>query len=250
MKRIIGKKNEQGQIIYNESGKPVLNEASLAAAKQRILNAFVTSDGKLAYQECSNSHYHYEVNCLEYRPGNGIPTGGGMHVPFYTELKLGDEEAKAMIKAANLGTNIEALYQHERYFRTKGKQGERLSSVDLNRIYQNMTVWLWNDLDYRYEAGHDDELGFQRFTEFLNCYTNDVAGGNTQCPTDLKLELNQMGMVYGEGEYAGQMNPSYPLNYMEKPLTRLMLGRSFWDLDIKVDVRAFQEKPRVLKAEQ
>ncbi len=35
------------------------------------------------------------------------------------------------------------------------------------------------------------------------------------------------------------MNPSYPLNYMEKPLTRLMLGRSFWDLDIKVDVRAF-----------
>ncbi|TQO88875.1 SslE/AcfD family lipoprotein zinc metalloprotease [Vibrio cholerae] len=232
-------KNEQGQIIYNESGKPVLNEASLAAAKQRILNAFVTSDGKLAYQECSNSHYHYEVNCLEYRPGNGIPTGGGMHVPFYTELKLGDEEAKAMIKAANLGTNIEALYQHERYFRTKGKQGERLSSVDLNRIYQNMTVWLWNDLDYRYEAGHDDELGFQRFTEFLNCYTNDVSGGNTQCPTDLKLELNQMGMVYGEGEYSGQMNPSYPLNYMEKPLTRLMLGRSFWDLDIKVDVRAF-----------
>ncbi|CSI63963.1 accessory colonization factor AcfD [Vibrio cholerae] len=25
-----------------------------------------------------------------------------------------------MVKAANLGTNIHALYQHERYFRTKG----------------------------------------------------------------------------------------------------------------------------------
>lgn len=35
------------------------------------------------------------------------------------------------------------------------------------------------------------------------------------------------------------MNPSYPLNYMEKPLTRLMLGRSFWDLDVKVDTRQF-----------
>ncbi|MGL5359784.1 MAG: SslE/AcfD family lipoprotein zinc metalloprotease, partial [Shewanella sp.] len=41
------------------------------------------------------------------------------------------------------------------------------------------------------------------------------------------------------GEYAGYMDPSYPLNYMEKPLTRLMLGRTFWDLDIKADIRQF-----------
>ncbi len=34
-------------------------------------------------------------------------------------------------------------------------------------------------------------------------------------------------MIYGDGSSkAGMMNPSYPLNYMEKPLTRLMLGRS------------------------
>ncbi|WP_309303988.1 SslE/AcfD family lipoprotein zinc metalloprotease, partial [Vibrio metoecus] len=231
-------KDEKGQVVYDEHGKPVINRTSLAEAKQRILDAFITSDGTPAYQECSKP-YQYEVNCLEYRPGNGIPISGGMFRPFYTELKLGDEEAKAMIKAANLGTNIEALYQHERYFRTKGKQGERLNSVDLNRIYQNMTVWLWNDLDYRYESTHTDELGFQRFTEFLNCYTSNTAGGNTECPENLRLQLNEMSMVYGEGEYAGQMNPSYPLNYMEKPLTRLMLGRSFWDLDIKVDVRAF-----------
>lgn len=50
-----------------------------------------------------------------------------------------------------------------------------------------------------------------------------------------------MDMIYAEGEYAGYMNPSYPLNYMEKPLTRLMLGRSFWDLDVKVDTRQFLE---------
>ncbi len=224
----------------DENGSQVVNQASLAAAKQRILNAFPTSTG-LAYQECRDDQFNYEVNCLEYRPGNGIPVTGSMYRPRYTELKLGNDEAQAMIKAANLGTNIEALYQHERYFRTKGKQGERLSSVDLNRIYQNMTVWLWNDLDYRYESTYDDELGFKRFTEFLNCYTRNAAGGNTVCPEDLQLQLTELQMVYGsdEGEYAGQMNPSYPLNYMEKPLTRLMLGRSFWDLDVKVDVRQF-----------
>ncbi|MGG2211382.1 M60 family peptidase N-terminal accessory domain-containing protein, partial [Escherichia coli] len=44
---------------------------------------------------------------------------------------------------------------------------------------------------------------------------------------------------YGEGSKAGMMNPSYPLNYMEKPLTRLMLGRSWWDLNIKVDVEKY-----------
>ena len=47
-------------------------------------------------------------------------------------------------------------------------------------------------------------------------------------------------MIYGEeSSKAGMMNPSYPLNYMEKPLTRLMLGRSWWDLNIKVDVEKY-----------
>ncbi|WP_432804431.1 hypothetical protein, partial [Escherichia coli] len=45
---------------------------------------------------------------------------------------------------------------------------------------------------------------------------------------------------HGDGSSkAGMMNPSYPLNYMEKPLTRLMLGRSWWDLNIKVDVEKY-----------
>lgn len=216
-----------------------LDNAALTIAKNRILDAFKDASGKRVYEECKNSEYHYEINCLEYRPGNKIPISGGMYVPNYTEMKLGEHEAKAMVKAANIGSNIEALYQHERYFRTRGKQGARLNSVDMNRIYQNLSVWLWNDLSYTYDQNKDDELGFKRFTEFLNCYTDNKAGGNTTCPEDLKLELQQMDMIYAEGEFAGYMNPSYPLNYMEKPLTRLMLGRSFWDLDVKVDTRQF-----------
>lgn len=237
-------KNDKNEWITDSNGEPVINQISLNAAKNRILEQFKVN-GKFSYQECTNSAYHYEINCLEYRPGNGIPLTGGMYVPAYTELNLGDAEAKAMVKAANLGSNIESLYQHERYFRTEGLEGERLNSVDLNRIYQNMTVWLWNDLDYRYESEVDDELGFERFTQFLNCYTNDAAQGNTICPVDLKETLDRLKMVYGSDKdvYAGQMNPSYPLNYMEKPLTRLMLGRSFWDYDVKVDIRQFPGEP-------
>lgn len=237
-------KNDKNEWIIGSDGLPIINQASLNAAKTRILEQFKVN-GKFSYQECTNSTYHYEINCLEYRPGNGIPLTGGMYIPAYTELNLGEVEAQAMVKAANLGVNIESLYQHERYFRTEGAEGVRLSSVDVNRIYQNMTVWLWNNLAYRYESAADDELGFERFTQFLNCYTSDKALGNTTCPDDVKATLSRLNMVYGsdEGEYAGQMNPSYPLNYMEKPLTRLMLGRSFWDDNIKVDIRPFPGEP-------
>ncbi|ABZ78039.1 conserved hypothetical protein [Shewanella halifaxensis HAW-EB4] len=213
----------------------------LNAAKALILSAFTKSDGSPAYQECTNPNFHYEINCLEYRPGNNIPVTGGMFVPRYTQLELGDAQARAMVKAADLGTNIERLYQHELYFRSRAQQGVRLSNVDLNRTYQNMTVWLWNNLDYRYESGLDDELGFERFTQFLNCYSDNRAQGGTHCPVELQQQMLSLQMILGQesGEYKGYMNPSYPLNYMEKPLTRLMLGRSFWDLDIKVDPRLF-----------
>ena len=235
------------KVITNDEGK---NETVVAfidtfnktpeqidIAKQQLLSEF-------GYQECQLSDYHYEVNCLEYRPGTGIAIDGGMYTPRYQELDLNEATAKAMVKAADLGTNIERLYQHELYFRTKGKQGERLNSVDLNRIYQNMTVWLWNDLDYRYESGvNNDELGFERFTEFLNCY-GDNAPSQTTCSAELGQSLVDNNMVYGANsdvnvEYQGWMNPSYPLNYMEKPLTRLMLGRSYFDLDIKADIRQY-----------
>ncbi|MCW1890585.1 hypothetical protein OK016_20895 [Vibrio chagasii] len=48
-----------------------------------------------------------------------------------------------------------------------------------------------------------------------------------------------LGMIHGEGELSGQLNPSYPLNYMEKPPTRIMLGRSFWDHEIVVDTTMY-----------
>ncbi len=206
---------------------------SLAAAKQRILDAFP------GLEVCKDSDYHYEVNCLEYRPGTDVPVTGGMYVPQYTQLDLSADTAKAMLQAADLGTNIQRLYQHELYFRTNGRRGERLNSVDLERLYQNMSVWLWNETKYRYEEGKEDELGFKTFTEFLNCYTNNAYVG-TQCSAELKKSLIDNKMIYGEeSSKAGMMNPSYPLNYMEKPLTRLMLGRSRWDLNIKVDVEKY-----------
>ncbi|EJH1737058.1 lipoprotein metalloprotease SslE [Escherichia coli] len=207
---------------------------SLAAAKQRILDAFP------GLKECTDSTYHYEVNCLEYRPGTGVPVTGAIYVPQYTQLDLSADTAKAMVQAADLGTNIQRLYQHELYFRTKGSKGERLNSVDLERLYQNMSVWLWNDTAYRYEEGKNDELGFKTFTEFLNCYANNAYEGGTECSAEQKKSLVDNNMIYGDNTAkAGMMNPSYPLNYMEKPLTRLMLGRSWWDLNIKVDVAKY-----------
>ncbi|WP_414132761.1 lipoprotein metalloprotease SslE [Escherichia albertii] len=208
---------------------------SLEAAKAKILEKFP------GLQECKDSTYHYEINCLERRPGTKVPVTGGMYVPQYTQLSLNADTAKAMVQAADLGTNIQRLYQHELYFRTNGRKGERLNSVDLERLYQNMSVWLWNETEYRYENDKDDELGFKTFTEFLNCYANDAYAGGTKCSEDLKKSLVDNNMIYGEksGNKAGMMNPSYPLNYMEKPLTRLMLGRSWWDLNIKVDVAKY-----------
>nr|MDM9315083.1 SslE/AcfD family lipoprotein zinc metalloprotease [Escherichia coli] len=209
-------------------------EESLEAAKAKIFEKFP------GLQECKDSTYHYEINCLERRPGTDVPVTGGIYVPRYTQLNLDADTAKAMVQAADLGTNIQRLYQHELYFRTKGSKGERLNSVDLERLYQNMSVWLWNDTKYRYEEGKEDELGFKTFTEFLNCYANDAYAGGTKCSADLKKSLVDNNMIYGDGSSkAGMMNPSYPLNYMEKPLTRLMLGRSWWDLNIKVDVEKY-----------
>ncbi|ENC56450.1 hypothetical protein ECP02999173_2232, partial [Escherichia coli P0299917.3] len=44
-------------------------------------------------EECTNPAYHYEVNCLEYRPGTGVPVTGGMYVPQYTQLSLNADTA-------------------------------------------------------------------------------------------------------------------------------------------------------------
>ncbi|MFX5793854.1 hypothetical protein ABTD98_22565, partial [Acinetobacter baumannii] len=73
------------------------------------------------------------------------------------------------------------------------------SSVDLERLYQNMSVWLWNKIEYRYENDKDDELGFKTFTEFLKCYANNAYSEGTQCSADLKKSLVDNNMIYGDG---------------------------------------------------
>ncbi|ENO8808170.1 SslE/AcfD family lipoprotein zinc metalloprotease [Photobacterium damselae] len=236
-------KNDKGELITRPAffeETPDLTQEQITAKQNEILSHF---DG---YKVCENSGYDYEVNCLERRQGSDIPVTGTMFVPRYTELALGNAVANSMIKAADLGTNIERLYQHELYFRTKAKQGVRLSNTDLNRLYQNMSVWLWNSIDYRVDNDvSQDDLGFARFTEFLNCY-GDKVPGQTTCSDTLKKSLEDNNMIYkaGNGKYSGWMNPSYPLNYMEKPLTRLMLGRSYFDLDIKADIRQYPGEAR------
>lgn len=43
---------------------------SLEAAKAKIIKAFP------GLEECKDPTYHYEVNCLEYRPGTNVPVTG------------------------------------------------------------------------------------------------------------------------------------------------------------------------------
>ncbi|PQJ88578.1 SslE/AcfD family lipoprotein zinc metalloprotease [Aliivibrio sifiae] len=184
--------------------------------------------------------YEYEFNCIEKRSGTGVTERAYGRADF-ERIQF---EVSSMVKAASLGSNMQALGDHELYYRSGGKQGKRLPINELNQTYDNMSTWLWNNNDYHYDAAvGQDELGFKRLVEYMNCYTSDTYGGNAECPTDLKTTLVANNMIVGEGELAGFMNPSYPLNYQEKPLTRIMLGRSFWDYRIKVDTTSYPTRP-------
>ncbi|MGF1686595.1 SslE/AcfD family lipoprotein zinc metalloprotease [Photobacterium japonica] len=188
---------------------------------------------------CTHS-YEYEFNCIEVRKGDGVVVRGNYWRADFDRYEMSPDVVTSMVKAANLGTNVTALLEHEIYYRTKGKQGTRLSTVELNQTYDNLSVWLWNDNEYYYNSAQpQDELGFETVVNMLNCYTNNEHKGGTECPVDLRNTLVANGMIHGEGELVGQMNPSYPLNYMEKPLTRIMLGRSFWDHEIVVDTTKY-----------
>lgn len=147
---------------------------------------------------------------------------------------------KVMVQVVDLGINIQCFYQYEFYFWINGCKGECLSSVDLECLYQNMLVWLWNKIEYCYENDKDDELGFKMFIEFLNCYVNNVYSEGMQCFVDLKKLFVDNNMIYGDGSSkVGMMNLSYLFNYMEKLLMCLMLGCFWWDLNIKVDVEKY-----------
>lgn len=228
----------------------VLDQNGQAVTKQKYARIFVKTpeEKAAAIQELQQAfegtplcqdEYEYEFNCIEFRKGHGFRIDHTYGRKTFERYPVSPELVDSMIKAANLGSNIQSLYDHEIYFRTKGKQGIRLPSNELNRAYDNLSVWLWNDNPYKYDPNVQDELGFKTFVEFLNCYTNDQHGQGQLCSAERKAALVQHQMIHGEGELAHQLNPSYPLNYMEKPLTRLMLGRSFWDHDITVDTTAY-----------
>ncbi|QTL94392.1 SslE/AcfD family lipoprotein zinc metalloprotease [Aeromonas jandaei] len=182
-----------------------------------------------------NDHYEYEIGCIEVRKGHGIPSFGNYQRANFTRQQINDEVLSAMGQAAKLGDNVNKLLQHEIYFRSAGKQGTRLPSNELQQTYDNLSGWLWNDIPYRYDAKLDDKLGFKQLVEMLNCYTQDQHGGNLSCPPPLRALLTKYQLLHDNGE----LNPGYPLNYQEKPLTRLMLGRAYWDMEITVDTRKY-----------
>ncbi|WP_162063150.1 SslE/AcfD family lipoprotein zinc metalloprotease [Vibrio taketomensis] len=209
------------------------------ANEQEKLDAIAQIQSQFPSVPVCKDDYQYEVNCIEYREGHGIETRGNYARPDFTRLPINGDVVGAMVKAANLGDNVMALFNHELYYRTKAELGTRLPAAELNAVYDNLSIWLWNDEQYRFEGEHQDELGFKVITQFLNCYTNNKHGGGTNCPESLKDVLVKNNMRHANGE----LNPSYPLNYMEKPLTRLMLGRSFWDFDITVDTTEYPGRP-------
>ncbi|NVN81129.1 MULTISPECIES: SslE/AcfD family lipoprotein zinc metalloprotease [unclassified Vibrio] len=239
------KLDEGGKAVFDTSGKPVMvtkharifvesAEERVAAIKE-LQSAFAGTD------LCTND-YEYEFNCIETRSGDGVTVRGDYGRADFDRYEVSEAVVGSMVKAANLGTNFTALYEHEIYYRTKGTQGKRLSNSELNQAFDNLSVWMWNDNAYRFESDIQDELGFKQAVQFLNCYTDGQHQTDTeeaQCPIDLKASLVANNMIYSEGDLVGQLIPSYPLNYMEKPLTRIMLGRSFWDHNIVVDTTMY-----------
>lgn len=240
-------------IKRDDKGDPLLDKDGNSVMETKFARIFVKNNEERAeaiseLQEafkgtplCTHS-YEYEFNCIETRQGDGIETRGAYGRADFDRYQMNQDVVESMVKAANLGDNFNALMEHELYYRTKGKQGTRLSTVELNQTYDNLSIWMWNDNPYAYDSNVQDELGFKTAVNFLNCYTDnqhqtDVS--EAACPVDLKATLIANGMIHGEGELVGQMNPSYPLNYMEKPLTRIMLGRSFWDHKITVDTTKY-----------
>lgn len=235
VKELDANSQETGKVQKKQALISVKNASEKDAAIKELQRYFPNT------QLCENA-YEYEINCIEVRKGNQITMLGAYGRRIFDRYQVSPDVITSMIKSANLGGNLEALYRHELYYRSRGRLGERLSSADLNQRFDSLSVWFWNDNQYVYDPDLlDDELGFKQVATFLNCYTNNrhQASEAVACHTELKNQLIEQGMIYGEGELAGQLNPSYPLNYMEKPLTRIMLGRSYWDLDIKVDVSAY-----------
>ena len=244
----ITKLDSDGNPELNADGSPIMVEkyALIFVNTQEEREAAI-KELQTAFENapvCANS-YEYEFNCIEVRKGHDFTVRGKYHRPDFDRYEVSTDVIESMVKSANLGANFTALYNHEIYYRTKGEKGLRLSTSELNKAYDSLAVWMWNDNPYRYQDDVQDELGFKEAVQFLNCYTggqHQPDSGEASCPSDLKASLVANGMIHGYGDLNNQLNPSYPINYMEKPLTRIMLGRSFWDYDIVVDTTEYPGK--------
>ena len=234
----VEKVNEDGSVSEGKEYAyfPYSTEEEKQIAIDKIKTHFPTV-------ELCTDDYEWEFGCIETRKGHGIDISSAYGRPYFSRYSV---TAKSLVKAANIGQSIKNLYNHEVYYRTKGEAGKRLTSVDLEQTYGNLTAWMWNDNQYAYEpdAVVGDELGFEILTDFLNCYTNDQHGGNNVCSDELATDLRKHGMLNEQGE----LEPSYPLNYKEKPFTRMMLGRSFWDHDITVNTEVYPTRPSVVSS--
>ncbi|MCL1139184.1 SslE/AcfD family lipoprotein zinc metalloprotease [Shewanella pneumatophori] len=222
-------KNSDGTEKTNFAFFSVKNEQERLAAVAKIKAEFPK------VKECTDASYDYEIGCIETRKGHGVSTGGTYFRPRFSRYEISPEVVSTMVKAANLGANVEKLYQHEIYYRSKGIEGTRLSLNELNQTYDNLSIWFWNDEQYKYDPSAQDELGFKKAVEFLNCYTSNEHQPDSACSKQTHQKLTDYGMLTEIGE----LNPSYPLNYQEKPLTRIMLGRSYWDNEISVDTSIY-----------
>ncbi|MEG3695700.1 SslE/AcfD family lipoprotein zinc metalloprotease [Vibrio coralliirubri] len=241
----IQKLDSEGKPELGDDGSPIMikKDARIFVSTQEEREAAI-QELQAAFEGtpiCTNS-YEYEFNCIETRKGHGLTVRGNYYRADFDRYSINKDVIDSMVRASNLGANFNALYNHEIYYRTKGKQGLRLSAAELNQAYDNLAVWMWNDNPYRFETEVQDELGFKQAIQFLNCYTNgqhQPDAGQVNCPIDLKASLVANDMLHDSNELSGQLNPSYPLNYMEKPLTRIMLGRSYWDHHIVVDTTQY-----------
>ncbi|MGR5231134.1 DUF4092 domain-containing protein [Vibrio rotiferianus] len=211
---------------------------------------------------CEDTKYDYELGCIEYRPGNNIPvsvsTYGAGAKPTsdmtakFSKLPINEEVTGAMHEAANMGTALVDLYEHELYYRSRSPEaidkgieptGKRLNIIDLERTYNNLKAWMWNAAEYSYNSGMENTFGHKEVVEFLNAYTGNQYGNGGQAPEGMISQMKSLGMLTDEG----LLNPSYPLNYQEKPLTRIMLGRAYYDVtldhaSVKADVSDYPGK--------
>ncbi|MGL5949375.1 MAG: SslE/AcfD family lipoprotein zinc metalloprotease, partial [Aeromonas sp.] len=181
---------------------------------------------------CTDEDYAYEVRCIEVRKGHGFYTAGNNYqrVPFARHY-INSEVLDALARPRTLGEQLDQLLQHEIYYRSNGSQGARLSSSALQSTFDTLSVRLWNNLDFYTAQGPNDALALT----LLNCYSQNRHAAPFACSTELRSQLFEFGLLTGNDE----LNPSYPLNYREKPLTRLLLGRSYWDQRIKVDTTTY-----------